>query len=133
MLARAFYGRYGLHPAGSEALEHIDDLHDVPEIVTSSECFARRARHNFGVARDYCGLQIGGGPAACGQTVLDRRFTGLSLARRNGQLYTKAPLFEAGTITLPIGPNHSIGLGKGEDKRIDLDESDVARLNADAG
>jgi hypothetical protein len=31
---------------------------------------------------------------------------------------------------LPIGPNHSIGLGKREDKRIDLDESDVARLNA---
>ena len=40
------------------------------------------------------------------------------------------PLLEAGTITLPIGPNHSIGLGKREDKRIDLDESHVARLNA---
>ena len=39
-------------------------------------------------------------------------------------------LLEAGTITLPIGPNHSIGLGKREDKRIDLDESDVRRLNA---
>ena len=42
-------------------------------------------------------------------------------------------LFEAGTITLPIGPNHSIGLGKGEDKRIDLDESDVVWLNAMQG
>ena len=41
-----------------------------------------------------------------------------------------ASLLEAGTITLPIGPNHSIGLGKGEDKWIDLDEPHVARLNA---
>jgi hypothetical protein len=55
---------------------------------------------------------------------------GLSIATRNGQLYTKVPLLEPGTITLPIGPNHPIGPGKGEDKRIDLDESHVARLNA---
>ena len=58
---------------------------------------------------------------------------GLSIATRNGQLYTKVPLLEPGTITLPIGPNHSIGPGKGEDKRIDLDESHVARLNARQG
>ena len=48
-------------------------------------------------------------------------------------MYTKVPLLEPGTITLPIGPNHSIGPGKGEDKRIDLDESHVARLNARPG
>lgn len=45
-------------------------------------------------------------------------------------MYTKVPLLEAGTITLPIGPNHSIGLGKGGDKWIDLDEPHVAGLNA---
>jgi hypothetical protein len=55
---------------------------------------------------------------------------GLSIAARNGQLHTKVLLLEAGTITLPIGPNYPIGLGKREDKRIDLDESDVARLKA---
>lgn len=53
----------------------------------------------------------------------------LSIAQRNGQVYTKVPLLEAGTVILPIGPNHSIGLGKGGDKWIDLDESHVARLN----
>lgn len=37
MLSR-FYGRYGLYPAGSETLEHINDLlHEVPEIVTRGE------------------------------------------------------------------------------------------------
>ena len=59
--------------------------------------------------------------------------SGLSIATRNGQLYTKVPLLEPGTITLPIGPSHAIGLGKGEDKRIELDESDVARLDAMQG
>jgi hypothetical protein len=53
----------------------------------------------------------------------------LSIATRDGQLYTKVPLLEAGTIALPIGPNHSIGLGKCGDKWVDLDESHVVRLN----
>ena len=45
MLACAFYGRYGLYAAGSEALKHINDLLcEVPEIVTSGEWFARRVR-----------------------------------------------------------------------------------------
>lgn len=44
-------------------------------------------------------------------------------------MYTKVPVFEAGTLTLPIGPNHSIGLGKGGDKWIDLDDSRVTQLN----
>jgi hypothetical protein len=55
---------------------------------------------------------------------------GLSITTRNGQLYTKVPMLEAGTITPPIGPNHSIGLGKDDDERIELDEPHVARLNA---
>ena len=43
MLACAFYGRYGLYLASSEALKHINDLlREVPEIVTSGEWFARR-------------------------------------------------------------------------------------------
>ena len=50
----AFYGRYGLYAAGSEALKHINDLlREVPEIVTSGEWFARRVRHNFDVARNH--------------------------------------------------------------------------------
>jgi Protein of unknown function (DUF4238) len=132
VLGRAFYDRYGLYPAGDEALEHINDLlHETPEIVTSGEWFARRVRHNFDVARNHFAdskLEMARPPA--GKQLLIGDSPGLSVASRNGQLYTKVPLFEAGTITLPIGPNHSIGLGKGGDKWIDLDESHVVRLNA---
>ncbi len=51
---------------------------------------------------------------------------GLSIAARNGQLYTKVLLLEAGTITLPIGPNHSIGLGKRKDHEHDNQHDDCA-------
>ena len=73
MLSRAFYDRYGLYPPGSETLEHIEDLlHEVPEIGTSGEWFAKRVRHDFDIARNHftCS-KLEGGPA-----VLDRRFTG---------------------------------------------------------
>ena len=54
-LERAFYLRYGLYPAGIEALNHINDLlHELPEIVTSGEWFARRVCHNpFDMARNH--------------------------------------------------------------------------------
>jgi hypothetical protein len=77
MLSRAFYGRYGLYPAGSEALKHIDDLlHEVPEIVTAvsgsqgaSAMISTSPATTSRAPNWRC-------PAACGQTVLDRRFTG---------------------------------------------------------
>jgi Protein of unknown function (DUF4238) len=132
VLERAFYFRYGLYPAGSEALEHINELlHEAPEIVTSGEFFAGRVRHNFDVARNHfasSNLEVARPPA--GMQFLIGDSPALSIAVRNGQLYTKVPLFDAGTITLPIGPGHSIGLGGGGDKWIDLDESHVAQLNA---
>ncbi len=130
-LERAFYLRYGLYPAGIEALEHINDLlHEAPEIVTSGEFFAGRVRHNFDFACNHfagSGLEVVLPPA--GMQFLIGDSPAMSIAKRNGQVYTKVPLLEAGTITLPIGPNHSIGLGKGGDKWIDLDESHVAQLN----
>jgi hypothetical protein len=54
----------------------------------------------------------------------------LSIGNRDGQMYTRVPLFEAGTLMLPIGPDHAIGLGKGDDKWIDLDDAHVTVLNA---
>jgi hypothetical protein len=132
-LERAFYLRYGLYPAGIEALEHINDLlHEAPEIVTNGEFFARRVRHNFDFACNHfasSGLEVARRPPA-GVPFLIGDSPALSIAKRNGQVYTKVPLHEAGTITLPIGPNRSIGLGKGGDKWIDLDESHVGQLNA---
>lgn len=54
MLEHAFYDRYELYPAGTEALEHINDwLHELPEIVISGEWFAGRIRHNFEFARNH--------------------------------------------------------------------------------
>ena len=114
-----------------EALEHINDLlHEAPEIVTSGEFFARRVRHYFEFARNHFAssdLEVSRPPASMQFLIGDS--PALSIAKRNGQVYTKVPLLEAGTITLPIGPNHSIGLGKGGDKWINLDESYVV-LNA---
>lgn len=53
-LERAYYLRYGLYPAGTEALKHINDLlHETPEIVTVGEFFAKRVRHFFEVARKH--------------------------------------------------------------------------------
>lgn len=132
VLERAFYLRYGLYPVGAKALEHINDLlHEMPEIVTSGEFFARRVRHYFDSARShFAGSNLELARPPVGRQFLIGDSPALSIAARNGQVYTKVPLLEAGTITLPIGPNHSIGLGKGEDKWIDLDESHVAQLNA---
>jgi hypothetical protein len=45
-------------------------------------------------------------------------------------VYTGVPLFEAGTLMLVIGPDHAIGLGKSNDKWIDLEGVHVTVLNA---
>jgi hypothetical protein len=131
VLERAFYQRYGLYPAGAEALEHINDLlHEVPDIVASGEFFAGRVRHYFEFARNHfsgSSLEVARPPA--GNQFLIGDSPALSIATRNGQVFTKVPLLEAGTITLPIGPHHSIGLGRGGDKWIDLDESHIVQLN----
>jgi hypothetical protein len=131
-LGRAFYFRYGLYPAGIEALEHINDLlHEAPEIVTSGKWFASRVHHYFDVARNHfagSSLEIARPPE--GEQFLIGDSPTLSIGNKNGKIYTKVPMFEAGTLALPIGPNHTIGLGKGGDKWIDLEESHVAQLNA---
>lgn len=130
-LASAFYDRYGLYPAGDQALAHINDLiHEAPKIVTSGEWFPKRVRENFNVARNRFAdskLEVARPPV--GSQFLIGDCPALSLKTDGGNLYAKVPIFEAGTIALPIGPHHSIGLGKGEDKWIDLDEATVEKLN----
>ena len=132
VLEHAFYLRYGLYPAGIEALDHINDLlHEAPEIVTSGEFFAGRVKHYFEFARKrFTGSNLEVARPPTGRQFLIGDSPALCIAKRNGQVYTKVPLVEAGTITLPIGPNHTIGLGKGGDKWIDLDGSHVTQLNA---
>ncbi|MGH3159023.1 MAG: DUF4238 domain-containing protein [Streptosporangiaceae bacterium] len=132
LLEQAFYLRYGLYPAGMEALEHINDLlHETPEVVISGEYFAERVRHNFEFARNHfttSSLEVARLPASMQFLIGDSPT--LSIALRDGQIYTRVPLLEAGAVAMPIGPKHSIGLGKGGDKWIDLGESHVAQLNA---
>jgi Protein of unknown function (DUF4238) len=131
-LERAFYFRYGLYPAGMEALNHINDLlHEKPGVVTTGEWFAERVDHHLDVARKHfagASLEVARPPARRQFLIGDS--PALSIGNKDGRVYTKVPLFEAGTLTLPIGPFHSIGLGKGGDKWVELDDAHVTMLNA---
>jgi len=54
LLAAAFVSKYGLYPAGPEALDHIHDLlYEPPAIIASGEFFASRVRSLISRSRDY--------------------------------------------------------------------------------
>jgi hypothetical protein len=131
-LARAFYLRYGLYPAGVQALNHINDLlHEEPEVVTSGEWFAGQVDRYFDIARNRfadASLEVARAPE--GRQFLIGDSPALSIGNRDGRVYTGVPLFEAGTLMLVIGPDHAIGLGKNSDQWIDLDGAHVTVLNA---
>lgn len=130
-LIRAFQDRYSRLPVCDKELVHINDLlHQNPEIVESGEWFALRVRHFFDIARNHfvnSKLEVARPPK--GSQFLCGDAPALTVATRNGQFFARVPLLEAGTIVLPIGPDHAISLGKGEDKWLDLDEAYVQRFN----
>ncbi|MBR7825766.1 DUF4238 domain-containing protein [Actinospica sp. MGRD01-02] len=129
LLVNAFYDRYGLYPVGDQALEHINELlHEIPEVIFSRH-FAERVRENFKTARNHFvnkKLEIARPPA--GQQFLVGDAPALPVSNWDGQI-RKAALYEANTVLLPIGPNHALGLGKGDDKWIDLEASHVELIN----
>lgn len=130
-LASAFYDRYGLYPAGDQALAHINDLvHEAPEIVVSGEWFAKRVREMFDFSRNHFAnnkLEIGRPPV--GHQLIIGDSPALTLKSDGHSTSFGAPLLEAGTVLLPIGPTYVIGLGKA-DSWVDLDAGRVDLLNA---
>ena len=115
-----------------QALNHINDLlHEEPEVVTSGEWFAGQVDKYFGIARNrFAGASLEVARAPEGRQFLIGDSPALSIGNRDGRMYIGVPLFEAGTLMLVIGPDHAIGLGKGNDKWIDLDGAHVTVLNA---
>jgi len=132
LLVAAFVSKYGLYPAGPEALDHINDLlYAPPAIITSGEFFASRVRSLVSRASGYFStqaLQIG--RAAGSEQLLIGDTPMLSFKRgESGPLRDfRAPLFEAATVVLPIGPRHVAALGR-QEKWIALDASAIEMLN----
>jgi hypothetical protein len=132
LLVAAFVSKYGLYPAGPEALDHINDLvYRPPDIITSGELFAARVRLLVNRARDYFkdqALQIG--RATGSEQLLIGDAPVLCFKRGESGLLRdfRAPLFEAMPVVLPIGPRHVATLG-GQQKWISLESSGIEKLN----
>jgi len=133
LLTAAFYHKRGFYPAGREALELInDELHQLPESIVDGSEFAGRIRGNFHDARqrfDREHLEIAEPPAGCQFLIGDAPVLSFYRQGITGPLpWYRAPLNEASTIVLPIGPQHLAGLGRAE-RWVSLDVRMVDEMN----
>jgi hypothetical protein len=132
-LAAAFYYKYGLYATGPEALAHINnELHDPLDRVVDGSWFATRLRANFDAARQRFQrehLEIAEVPAEQQFLIGDAPVLSLYRHGTTGPLpYFRAPLDEAGTVVLPIGPRHLASLGRAE-RWVALDANVVDEMN----
>lgn len=131
LLTAAFYDKYSLYPAGSEGLDHINDLvHEPHGVLADGSWFAGRVRTNFEKSRNFFrtqALQIG--EVSGSDQLLIGDTPVLSFARKPGPWpFYRGPLFDSTTVVLPIGPRHLIGLGR-EQQWIQLPSAATDHFN----
>jgi len=133
-LAREFYRRHGVHPAGMEALRIIADelILEAKRAAEHPQEFWDRVKMHFQKGLDWLRpleLEISSPHPNAGEFVIG---DSPALPLRHGSLVGGprggVSLDQATTVVMPFGPRHMVSLSRKE-ARIELDANQVAMLN----
>lgn len=131
-LRGAFYSRYGLHAAGSEALEHMNDYLHGSLVVNQPDFFAGQVMHHFRWAQELLSgrhLQLGDCPRGAPDLILsDAPVITVAEGRTGLNPQGGIALGDATGVAMPLGPRVAVSIHR-RPERVQLTDAFITWFN----